>query len=77
MWLTQAAWNNVDTTTIQNCWQKAHILPGTISSSPIQPTLLISSLIHPTGAMNNSDHIAHAKMLVKKALDDLEVTGAL
>ena len=47
----------------------------------MQPTLPISSLIHST---NNTDNVnpdtgpaAHAKALVKTALDNLEVTGAL
>jgi hypothetical protein len=38
-------------------------------------SLPISSLVHPTDAMDNP--AAHAEMLVKNALDDLEATGAL
>jgi hypothetical protein len=68
--------------TIRNCWKKAGILPDMLSSTPAQPTLPISSLIHQTDAnhaANNSDMdpAAPAKMLVKTALDDLEATGAL
>ncbi|KAF9226434.1 DDE-domain-containing protein [Gyrodon lividus] len=75
MRLTQDAWNEVDTTTIRNCWRKANILPDSATSSPTQPILPISSLIHLTDAMG--DAITHAEMLVKNALDDLEAIGAL
>jgi DDE superfamily endonuclease len=82
MRLAQDAWNNVDTTTIRNCWKKANILPNTLSSTqttPAQPTLPISSLIHPTDAVNDSDTgpTVHAETLVERALDDLEATGVL
>ena len=72
-----AARHKVDATMIQNCWQKAGILPESIWTSlpTTQPTLPILSLIHPTDAMDNP--AAHAEMLVKNALDDLEATGAL
>ncbi|KAF9228610.1 DDE-domain-containing protein [Gyrodon lividus] len=75
MRLAQDTWNEVDTTTIRNCWQKANILPDSATSSPTQPILPISSLIHLTDAMG--DAITHAETLVKNALDDLEATGAL
>ncbi|KAG2046952.1 hypothetical protein BDR06DRAFT_1014303 [Suillus hirtellus] len=69
-------WNKVGTTTIQNCWQHASILPDLEStSSPTRPIILISSLVHFTDATNNPT--AHAETLVKNALDDLEATGAL
>jgi hypothetical protein len=79
MRLAQGAWKNVDTTTIRNCWQKANILPDMSSSTPAQPTLPISSLIHPTDAVNNSDMdpAAHPETFVRRALDDLEATGVL
>ncbi|KIK75217.1 hypothetical protein PAXRUDRAFT_173446 [Paxillus rubicundulus Ve08.2h10] len=75
MRLAQDAWNEVDTTTIQNCWRKANILPDSATSSPTQPILPISSLIHLTDAMG--DAITHAETLVKNTLDDLEATGVL
>ncbi|KIK77896.1 hypothetical protein PAXRUDRAFT_165457 [Paxillus rubicundulus Ve08.2h10] len=65
MQLAQDAWNEVDTTTIQNCWQKASIFPDSVPS-PSQPTLPISSLIHPTDVVNNPT--AHAETLIKKCL---------
>ena len=82
MQLAQDAWNNVDTMTIRNCWQKANILPDMPSSTPAQrpqPTLPISSLIHAIDAVNNLDAgpAVHAETLVETALDDLEATGAL
>ncbi|EGN92024.1 hypothetical protein SERLA73DRAFT_79951 [Serpula lacrymans var. lacrymans S7.3] len=45
MRLAQDAWNRVDTTTIQNCWTKAGILPD-LPPSQMQPTVPILSLIH-------------------------------
>jgi hypothetical protein len=79
MRLAQDAWNNVDTTAVQNCWQKANILPDMSSLAPAQLTLPISSLIHPKDGLNNSDvdPAARVMTLLKTALDDLEATGAL
>jgi hypothetical protein len=72
MHLAQWAWQEVDTTTIQHCWQKANILPEmTDATLLIQPTLPIASLIHP------QDPIAVAEDKVITALDELESTGAL
>jgi len=73
--------NEVDTTTIQNCWRKAGILPDTPTlPPPEQPTLPISALIHPTQmdtAATTVDCISHSKTLLTTALDELEATGAL
>ena len=78
MWLAQDAWNNVDTTTIQNCWQKANILPDILSSPPLRPALPISSLFHPTDTANDQNNpAAHAEMLVEAALNNLNPTGVL
>ena len=83
MRLAQDAWNEVDTTTIRNCWQKAGILPQadselpSMTSDPTRPALPISSLIHPSPPNTTDDPIAHAEKLVTNALDDLEATGAL
>lgn len=81
MQLANDAWNEVDTMTIRNCWQKAQILPNTNglliseSASYIQPSLPISSLIHTTEPCNNP--IMQAEKAVHEALDDLEATRAL
>ena len=78
MRLAEDAWNEVDTTTIRNCWRKAKITPDTDSSSPsssIRPSLPISSLIHTVETPD--DPVAQAAQLVTEALDDLEATGVL
>ena len=48
MHLADLAWHEVDTTTIQNCWHKAGILPdmdALPSSSLTEPSIAISSLL--------------------------------
>ncbi|KIK21674.1 hypothetical protein PISMIDRAFT_12163 [Pisolithus microcarpus 441] len=77
MRLANLAWNDVDTTTIQNCWHKANILPDTInsSSSSTSPSVPISSLIHTSET--HADPVLQAEKLVSNALDELEATGAL
>ncbi|KIK22858.1 hypothetical protein PISMIDRAFT_11322 [Pisolithus microcarpus 441] len=75
MQLADEAWNEVDTTTIQNCWQKAGILPNMDSPPRTQPSLPISSLVH---AMETCDDpITQADSLIQNVLDDLEATGVL
>ena len=72
MHLAQQAWQEVNTTTIQHCWQKANILPEMTDTTLLtQPTLPITSLIH------LQDPIAAAEDEVITALDELESTGAL
>ena len=77
MRLAQDAWNEVDTMTIHNCWQKAGILPQanselpSMTSDPTRPALPISSHIHPSLTDTTDDPIAHAEKLVTNALDDL------
>ncbi|KAI5992164.1 hypothetical protein EDD15DRAFT_2168615 [Pisolithus albus] len=76
MRLASSAWNEVDTTSIRNCWRKAGILPTTSSPlSPVNPSLPISSLIHASETHTNPT--LQAEALVGSALDDLEATGAL
>jgi len=75
MRLADAAWKEVDVTTIQNCWKKAGILPEFSPITPMQPSLPISTLIH--DAALHEDPLTHAEKLVVDALDDLESTGAL
>ena len=72
MRLADAAWHEVDTTTIRNCWRKAGILPEI--SSPMAssfPSVLISSLV------NDQDAVVEAESQLEKALDTLQATGAL
>jgi hypothetical protein len=48
--MAEAAWRDVDTTTIRNCWMKTGILPDSILSSnhtPINPTISVASLLNP------------------------------
>jgi len=77
MWLADQAWDDVDTTTIQHCWQKAGILPPIDPSESIlaPPTIPISSLL--CTASPNPDPIAAVEDKLRRALDDLEVTGVL
>ena len=82
--MAQVAWNEVDTTTIRNCWRKAGILPALPalpSSEQREPAVPISSLIHSTdsdtAAATTFNCISHTKTLVTTALDELETTGAL
>ena len=81
MRLADEAWNEVDTTTIRNCWRKASILPDT-DLPIVQPSLRvpISSLVHATDSSetsNSLDPILQAESDVGHALDDLESTGIL
>ena len=49
MRLADEAWNEVNTTMIQNCWHKAGIFPDTDSDLPVvQPSVPILSLMHAT-----------------------------
>lgn len=75
MRIADAAWCDVDTTTIRNCWKKAEILPSTTNSALSQPSVPISSLLHiPSTQM---DPVSHAEMQVNTTLDDLVATGVL
>jgi len=76
MRLANAAWHEVDTTTIRHCWHKAGILPP-MDSPPTsnQPSVPISSLINDQGFLGNP--IAHIEKEVEAALDELVSTGAL
>jgi hypothetical protein len=77
MRIADAAWHNVDTTTIRNCWHRAGILPNknpSLSHVP-QPTISISALLH--NSSSQMDPIRHAENQVEAMLDDLVATGAL
>lgn len=76
MRMADAAWRDVDTTTIRNCWKKAGILPDTTSSSSpaAQPSIPISALLsNPT----ETDPVCQAEKEVETALEELVATGAL
>ena len=80
MKLAQAAWDEVDTTTVRNCWRKAKILPKSDSSQSAvaKPSLPISSLVHMNDTANSDNPVAHhAETILQTALDDLQSTGAL
>ena len=90
MRLANAAWEEVDATTIRHCWRKAGILPD-LKSSSSKPSVSVpvSSLVNgttskssvsiPVSSLINNDEnpVADAEKLVKDALDELEKTGAL
>ena len=77
MQLAVQSWDDVDTTTIRNCWRKAGILPN-IASPPIQPSLPISSLVHTDADLAvPNDPIVQAENNVQGTLDDLQSIGAL
>ena len=80
MRLADAAWHEVDATTIKHCWHKAGILPdtGTDAFTLAQPPAIpISSLLNTNNTCDQGDPIANAEQHVESALDELESTGAL
>ncbi|KAI5982224.1 hypothetical protein EDD15DRAFT_2181399 [Pisolithus albus] len=79
MRLADEAWNEVNTTTIRNCWRKAGILPDLqLGTARIQPSVPILSLIHSiSDSLHHEDPILQAEELVSSALNDLESTGVL
>jgi len=75
MQIADAAWCDVDTTTIHNCWRKAGILPE-MDSTPSQPSIPITSLLNdPSESQTNP--VAHVEGQVEAALNDLVATGVL
>lgn len=73
MRLADNAWNNGDTTTIQNCQYKAGILPDTNTSSATCPSLPISALVHSSESRDNP--VSQAEQLVSSVLYELVATG--
>ena len=60
MRLAEAAWQDVDTTTIQNCWRKSGILPKMdTSTATSQPSIPVSALVH--NAACQEDPVSHAE----------------
>jgi hypothetical protein len=76
MRLADAAWREVDTTTIRHCWRKAVILPDMDSPVVAPPTVPISSLLN-VEESGGQDPIVEAERRVEGALDELVSTGAL
>jgi DDE superfamily endonuclease len=75
MRLAEAAWYNVDTTMIRNCWQKAGILPSMTTQPRPTPSVPVSFLIH--NVPHHEDPVLDAKKKVEAALDNLELIGVL
>lgn len=68
-------WDEVDTTTIRNCWKKTGILPDTLlnPTSSIIPTVPVSSLLNDS----LEDPIEAAEKEVSDSLSHLEEIGVL
>ena len=75
MRMADTAWNDVDTTTIRNCWRKAGILPDMDPTPTTVPSIPISSLLHNSPVQ--TDPVAHVERQVEHALDELVAMGAL
>lgn len=81
MRLADAAWREVDASTIRHCWRKAGILPS-FEDVPIPPpTISIASLLNAAASelnpANEQDPVKAAEVSVEEALDGLVRTGAL
>ena len=74
MRLADAAWREVDVTTIRNCWKKASILPSSSRTPVPNPSIPISSLLN---VDNIENPVAPAEKQLNHALDELESTGVL
>jgi hypothetical protein len=72
MHLADLAWNEVDTTTIRNCWCKSGILPDEISHSNAIPTpsVPIAYLLASPSTVSVEDQLT-------QSLNDLENYGVL
>jgi hypothetical protein len=75
MRLADAAWREVDTTTIWNCWQETGILPEVLNHAAeiSTPTVPISSLLN--SQLNVA--LSHVEKGVSSSLDQLEARGVL
>jgi hypothetical protein len=76
MRLANAAWWEVDTTTIWNCWHKSGILPNIDTTTvTTNSSIPISTLIHNAGYEKGP--ISHVEQQVNNTLDGLVERGAL
>ena len=73
MRLADAAWREVDRTTIHHCWLKSGILPNFPDAPVPTPTIPVSSLLNSAPC----DPVAGAEVSVEQALDALVHRGAL
>ncbi|THU93740.1 DDE-domain-containing protein [Dendrothele bispora CBS 962.96] len=77
MRLADAAWKEVDTSTIQHCWKKTGILPDSVFVPDVSQNIAlpISSLID--SGSSSQDPILRAEQQVTAALNELQETGIL
>ena len=66
MRLADAAWSEVDTTTIRNCWKKTGILPEALNYKAKTPTPTVSI-----------SYLLNSDSMVTSSLDQLETRGIL
>jgi hypothetical protein len=76
MQLADAAWHEVNTTTMWHCWHKAGILPD-INTPTACPVVPILSLLNTDVSCNPEDLILNAEKQVKDVLNELKSTGSL
>ena len=76
--MADVAWQDVNTTTIRNCWRKAGILPemDTSQTARANPSIPVASLLH-DDVSSQMDPVVHAERQVEIALDDLVAIGVL
>ena len=75
MRLANAAWDEVDTKTIQHCWRKSGILPDMDTST--NDAVPSSHINAPSPTPIASDPIVNAEKEVENVLDELTDKGAL
>jgi hypothetical protein len=72
MWLAEAAWCEVETTTIRNCWKKAAIL--LLSSLPVlNPSIPVSSLLNVDNIHGLEDLVTIAEKVLLNLADESHV----
>jgi len=67
--MADAAWQDMDTTMIRNCWRKTEILPKMDESHTANPSIPVSSLLY-NDVPFQMDPVVHAKRQVEVALDE-------
>ena len=75
MWLADLAWHEVDTTTIQNCWHEAGILPDALTQNEtsVTPSVPVSSLLN----LEPLEGVDCAEKDITDSLNQLEEHGVL
>ncbi|KAG6863386.1 hypothetical protein C0991_006314 [Blastosporella zonata] len=77
MRMADAAWKDVDATTVRNCWLKSGILPDSLLNAPPRvsiPTIPITSLVNPDP---RDAAVVAAEGKVTASLSHLETIGVL